>query len=224
LYCGHPHLVRLRDAFRTELQNFATHVDVVKLLAKVTTGTPATPDFNNDNDVFSVFQLCTGVGPTGLSALQAGPLLGAANKHADAVTLRAWPQYLRNNMRAQLTVAWMRPLFDDWLAILRDPRRLELPHQSPGYRLALLVARHVQRIFSARGAILSTQPLATAFKRRDRNPPRAQPPPPPPPLAAAAAAQPAISNNNIGSLVNPSQGSLIDAASRANSQAAHLDV
>ena len=224
LHCGHPHLVRLRDAFRTELQNFATHTDVAKLLAKVTTGTPATPDFHNDNDVFSVFQLCTGAGPTGLSALQADPLLGAASKHADAVTLRAWPQYLRNNMRAQLTVAWMRPLFDDWLAILRDPRRLELPHQSPGYRLALLVARHVQRIFSARGAILSTQPLATAFKRRDRNPPRAQPPPPPPPLAAAAATQPAISNNNTGSLVNPSQGSLTDAASRANSQAAHLDV
>jgi hypothetical protein len=231
LYCGHHSLVRLRNAFRTDLLNFSTQPDVVKLLAKVTTGTPTTPDFiNNNNDVFTAFQLCTGVGPVGLSALQADPLLGTANKNADAATLRAWPQHLRNNMRTQLTVAWMRPLFDDWLAILRDPRRLELPHQSPGYRLALLVARHVRSIFSARSTILSTQPLAAAFKRRDRNPPRA-PHPPPPPLppmpvtAAATAAQLAPSNDNHGFL-DPSQGSLTDAASRdINSQAAgHLGV
>jgi len=228
LHCGHQHHVRLRDAFRTELQNFSTHPDVVKLLAKVTSGTPATPDFHNDNDLFTVLQLCTGVGPVGLSALQAEPLLGTAHKTADAITLRAWPQYLRNNMRSQLTVAWMRPLFDDWLAILRDPRRLELPHQSPGHRLALLVARHIRSIFSARSTILSTQPLAAAFKQRNRDPPRAQQPAPPPlPMAAAVAAQPALSNNNTGSstsLVHPPQDSLIDAASRANSQAAHLDV
>ena len=212
LYCAHQRQARLRDAFRMELQSFAAHPEVLKVLAKA--GNPATPDFSDNNDLFTVFQLCTGVGPA-VSALQAEPLLGAASSNTDATTLREWPQYLRNNMRAKLTVAWMRPLFDDWLAILRDPRRLELPQKSPGSRLALLVSRHVRSIFTTRNAILSAQPLAAAFKRRLRDPPAPQPPPP-----AAAAAQPPIPNNNLGFL-DPSQGSLNDAASRdIDSQAA----
>ena len=172
LFCAHQCQTRLREKFRADLQRLSTHPDVAKVLAQV--GSPTAPDFNDNNDLFTVFQLCTGVGPA-VSALQAEPLLGAANNNADATILREWPQYLRNNMRAKLAVAWMRPLFDDWLAISRDPRRPELPQQSPGYCLALLVARHVRSIFSARSSILSTQPLAAAFKRRDRDSQAPQP-------------------------------------------------
>ena len=84
----------------------------------------------------------------------------------------------------------MHCLFRDWLGVSRDPSRFEeRPQDTPGYRLALLVARHIKSVFDARRSILSQ---SAGFKARDRDapapPPQAPPPAPQVPPADDAAA------------------------------------
>jgi len=83
----------------------------------------------------------------------------------------AWtPQHTRNVAVAAATIAWMRPLIDDWQDALREPRRGVPPHQTPGYRLAQTVARFAKCVFAERRVALSAAPLADEFQLRARDP------------------------------------------------------
>jgi hypothetical protein len=185
--CNHSRLARLRDALRERLAALADDAVVRKLTHGVNDG--KVPDFADDSTFYTVLQLCTGVGPTdGTQLLQAEPLPASA----PAAARRAAPQLRRNQGLAHVTVAWMQCLFHDWLGVSRDPARFdERPQDSPGYRLALLVARHIKSVFDARRSALSH---STGFKARDRDDPaKPLPAPPPapqvPPAGDAAAGQ-----------------------------------
>ena len=185
--CDHSRLARLRTALRERLAALADDARARELTHGVNDG--EAPDFDDDSTLYTVLQLCTGVGPAdGFQALQADPLPACA----PATARRAAPQLRRDQGIARVTTAWMQCLFHDWLGISRDPARFEeRPQDTPGYRLALLVARHIKSVFDVRRSILSQ---SAGFKARDRDapaPPRQAPPAAPrvPPAGAAAAGQ-----------------------------------
>jgi hypothetical protein len=185
LRCNHSRLARLRAALRERLFALANEARALKLTHGVNDG--EAPDFNNDSTLYTVLLLCTGVGPLeGIQVLQADPLPASA----PAAARRAAPQVRRDQGLARVTTAWMHCLFRDWLGVSRDPARFEeRPQDTPGYRLALLVARHIKSVFDTRRSILSQ---SAGFKARDRDapapPPQAPPPAPQVPPADDAAA------------------------------------
>ena len=126
------------------------------------------PNFADDSTLYTVLQLCTGVGPSeGFQHLQADLLPASAS----AIDRRAAPQLRRDQGLARVTVAWMQCLFHDWLGV-SDER----PQDTPRYHLALLVARHIKSVVYARRSFLSR---AAGFSARDRDDPA--PPPQAPP-------------------------------------------
>ena len=164
LYCTHARPHNYRTVLRTTLARFASEPSVRAL-----TGGVAAPDFTNDSALLTVLQMCTGIGANAvLQSAQVPPLLrGNAVAHAEA--RRNLPQFCRNMAVARATTVWIRCLTDDWCDILRQPRRNESHQQSPGYRLAHLMARHTKRVFDVRKTLLSTPPLAHQFQQRLRN-------------------------------------------------------
>ncbi|NDH54322.1 MAG: hypothetical protein EBY24_20630 [Betaproteobacteria bacterium] len=187
LRCNHPRLARLRAALREQLAALANDARALKLTHGVNDG--EAPDFDDDSTFYTVLQLCTGVGPSdGFQQLQVDPLPAFAS----AIARRAAPQLRRDQGLARVTVAWMQCLFHDWLGVSRDPARFdERPQDTPGYRLALLVARHIKSVFDARRSFLSRSAGFSARDRDDPAPPLQAPPPAPQvPAAGDAAAGP----------------------------------
>jgi hypothetical protein len=184
LRCNHPRLARLRAALREQLAALANDARALKLTHGVNDG--EAPDFDDDSTFYTVLQLCTGVGPSdGFQLLQADPLPASAS----AIARRAAPQLRRDQGLARVTVAWMQCLFHDWLGVSRDPARFdERPQDTPGYRLALLVARHIKSVFDARRSFLSR---SAGFLARDRDDPA-------PPLQAPAPQVPAAGDAAAG--------------------------
>ena len=171
--CDHSRLARLRTALRERLAALADDARARELTHGVNDG--EAPDFDDDSTLYTVLQLCTGVGPAdGFQALQADPLPACA----PATARRAAPQLRRDQGIARVTTAWMQclPVFHDWLGISRDPARFEeRPQDTPGYRLALLVARHIKSVFDARRSIIFSRSLrasrpatATPLRRRPK--------------------------------------------------------
>ena len=202
--CNHSRLARLRDALRERLAALADDAVVRKLTRGVNDG--KVPDFADDSTFYTVLQLCTGVGPTdGTQLLQAEPLPASA----PAAARRAAPQLRRNQGLAHVTVAWMQCLFHDWLGVSRDPARFdERPQDSPGYRLALLVARHIKSVFDARRSALSH---STGFKARDRDDP-VQPLPAPPPAPQVPPAGDAAAGQHQQHQAEQARGSSLSAS------------
>ena len=175
--CTHARLVHQRAALRTALQALADSDGALALTARASVPI-AIPDFQDDSVLFTVLQMCTGVGSDyNAGGLHQVPLPA----FADAAAQRAFPQFRRVSARAREAIAWMGPLCEDWLAILREPRRQERPHDAPGHQLAALVARHVQGVFGTRSAALNSPHISASFKARSRDPA----------LAIGAAAAPA---------------------------------
>jgi hypothetical protein len=170
LKCDHDRIRARRTELRNKLRALATEHNVVKL----TRGIDA-PDFDDDTALLTTMQLCTGVGYTAVTQRHAivptrSFRHGGTNAVAVAQSMRAAPQHTRNVAVAAATIAWMRPLIDDWQDALREPRRGVPPHQTPGYRLAQTVARFAKCVFAERRVALSAAPLADEFQLRARDP------------------------------------------------------
>jgi len=170
LKCEHDRLHARRTELRGKLRALAAEHYVAELTRDI-----AAPDFDDDTALLTTMQLCTGVGYSAITQRHAivpsrSFRHGGTNAIAVAQSLRAAPQHTRNVGVAVATVAWMRPLLDDWQDVLRDPRRRVPPHQTPGYRLAQMVARFAKCVFAERRVALSASPLADDFLQRARDP------------------------------------------------------
>ena len=210
LLCDHVRLRKLRIAVRSELAAFAVSAATLQL---TNTANVVAPDFNDDSVLFTVLQLCTGTGSDyGGGGAQPLPLPPSAA----AIARRASPQFKRDSVRARSAIAWMRPLFDDWLAILREPRRPERPQQSPGHRLSVLVARHLNSLFDTRRTLLAAPQRAPSFTGRTRDPVSASLVQQPPVQAAPPAPRAAVASLAGGAPAAGSQA-VANAAARAAS-------
>ncbi len=191
LMCPHRAYQRRRVMLAAKLTALASSEPFRRL------SNPDGIDFADKSVSFTILQLCTGVGSNYGSLLQQMPV---AAHLAHAIDRRLSPQFVRDSDTAHKTIAWLRPLFQDWLTILRDPLRQEDPQTSPGSIIALLVARHVKGMFDLRHSSLASNQhgVKSAFLKRLRNPrglapqpaaaaanagraPDAPPPPPAPP-------------------------------------------
>jgi len=130
-------------------------------------------DFRDPSVLFTIVQQCTGLGSNyGRNGLQGQPDSAPVDppQHAH--------QFQRDSERARKTVAWMSPLFHDWMNVIRDPTRPERPETTPGYRLAELAGKFVRDMFRLRESIIaSNADSKAAFRTRSRDPVRADPPP-----------------------------------------------
>ena len=106
-------------------------------------------------------QLCIGMGPGPIMAsdpidppCQAGRSVTRGVALQRATARRDAPQFARNIPMAKATADWTRALTNDWCDILRDVRRRDNPFESPGCRLANLVARHAVAVFGTRRRLL----------------------------------------------------------------------
>ena len=121
---------------------------------------PAGLNFDDNSVLFTILQLCTGVG-SNYGLMQRLPV--APQLVANSVDPRLSPQFTRDSDLARRTIEWYLPLLQDWMKILNDPRRPESPLDSPGCKLALLVARHVRDMFALRK---SAEPETNTLKFR----------------------------------------------------------
>jgi len=147
-----PALVQLREALRGELEALSTEPATMYLanMAGV-----QHPSFQHDTALLTAMQLCIGAGPGPI--LVPAPVRPPANRPTTraaarerAMNRRDSPQFYRDIPVAAATARWIRALMNDWCDIYRDVRRREDPLQSPGCRLANLVARHAVAVFAAR--------------------------------------------------------------------------
>jgi len=164
LLCSHPLLTQRRRKFVQILRAFASTTQVQQLTTQI-----AMPDFDDPSVIFTITQLCTGVGSNfGAFGLQQQPIPPIL---ARAVDRQRAPQFIRDSGAARGTIAWMSPLFDDWLHVSRNPRCDDLPHHSAGFKLAEIVARHIKAMFDLRKTALAlSSAIASSFLRRARDP------------------------------------------------------
>jgi len=162
LTCSDAGLRACRDQFALDLAAFADGLDADSI-----PNLRPPPDFSDRSVVFTLLQLCTGLGPqVGAPILQQQvPLVSV-----DPVVLRQSPQFVRDLHQARRTVEWMEPIFRRWIEIVRSPRCNDLPYHSAGHRLAELVAKHVKDMFTFRNLALTSNTVAQSFQRRDRDP------------------------------------------------------
>ena len=166
--CAHPDLVSLRERFRVEVQRLALEPAAVSLAAGLNV---VAPDFSDDYALFCTMQLCIGAGPQPIYQLpstdpaQQTTTRGAATRLA--LKQRNSPQLIPSRATANNTSLWVRALCDDWAEIVRNVRRHDPVHLSPGLRLATLAANHVTAVFSTRRRLLRHN---IEFDRRTRDP------------------------------------------------------
>ena len=162
LICPDAGLRACRDQFVLDLTAFANRLD-----ADSVPNLRPSPNFADRSVIFTILQLCTGVGPhVGAPILQQQvPLVSA-----DPIVLRQSPQFVRDVHQARRTIEWMEPIFRRWLDIVRSPRCNDLPYHSAGHRLAELVAKHVKDMFTFRNLALTSATVAPSFQRRGRDP------------------------------------------------------
>jgi hypothetical protein len=118
------------------------------------------PDFSDRSVVFTLLQLCTGVGPhVGAAILQQQqvPLVSA-----DPIVLRQSPQFVRDVHQARRTIEWTGPIFRRCL-VVRSPRCNDLLYHSA---VAELVAnKHVKDILTFRNLALTSTVIPTTSSR-----------------------------------------------------------
>ena len=162
LLCNHVPLSIRRRKFAVALSKFASRPET-----KSVTDSAPVPDFQNNSVLFTILQLCTGTGAIlGAPILQQQPVSVSS---ADARAKQQSPQFVRQSQPARQAIAWMQPIFQDWLDIQRDPRRPEMPHQSVGHQFVELVALHLKQMFDSRKVALARSP---SFSERSRDPTR----------------------------------------------------
>ena len=197
LLCAHPALVRRRQAFVKALRTLARSAESRRV--------SSLPDDFNFNDLsvqFTILQLCTGVGSNygASNGLQRVPIPSQpAALRADSDPRRT-PQFSRITEAARKAIEWMRPLLQDWLNVEHKPARPEQPQDCPGFKLALLVSRHLRDVFDARRSALASPVVKDSFAARSRDPVA------PPPVAAGSvpdagnagvALDPSIDRDNV---------------------------
>lgn len=152
LRCACPALVQLREALRGELEALAIEPVTTRLADAAGVQRPS---FQHETALLTAMQLCIGAGPGPiLSPAPVGPSMNRPTTRAAAreraMDQRDAPQFVRIIPVAISTARWIRALTDDWCDIYRDVRRRDNPLQSPGCRLANLVARYAVAVFAAR--------------------------------------------------------------------------
>jgi hypothetical protein len=183
LRCTCPELVALRTTLRHDLEALAVEPETDLVASRAGA---ARPSFQFDTALLTAMQLCIGVGPGPIMAsdpidppYQAGRPITRGVALQRAMARRDAPQFARNIPMAKATADWTRALTNDWCDILRDVRRRDNPFESPGCRLANLVARHAVAVFSTRRRLLRLNP---GYATRVRDPSA----PPPMPVAGVS--------------------------------------
>jgi len=186
--CSNPLLKALRRRFRDALERILGDDRAVALAVAAGCGGHL-PDLDNHSAMLTFMRMCISVGnPSVLAAVPVAPppplallLHGTRAAMAANATLRAAaararidvPRHGYDHAAAAHAAAWGRALTMQWCGILREPRRVESPAQSPGGLLAALVASHSQRVFDTRAALvlLRQSGRVDKFCRRERDPP-----------------------------------------------------
>lgn len=179
LDCANPRVVSLRNEFQAAATGILSETHSRELAARAGCDAGHPPDLSNKSALFTVMRLCIGVGVEfKVAALpplsRVGmPRAAALKRELAARRVCDAPRHQHDHAAARGAAAYVQALTHDWCDIMREPRRQEIPSQSPGARLALLSARFAKRLFDTRAALLAHSSRAPGFLGRVRDPPAA---------------------------------------------------
>ena len=181
--CTNQHLMLLRERFRAEATSLFGEAYSSVIARGAGCSMPA-PDLSNATALLTVMRLCIGVGGAPIMTpvpVQSRPSRSAAqmsastrSRCAEAAARRICdaPRHVHDQRAAENAAAWSSALLADWCDVIRDPRRTEPISTTPGFRLAMLAARHAQRVFDTRASLLGSEELRDSYQRRLRDPSR----------------------------------------------------
>ena len=179
LHCKRDEAVSRRDSFRMHLDAWSMETETRAAAGDVapptlTMSASASRDAA-DTALLTVLRLCTGQGiaatperPGGVAALR--PLRHSANADtlaSRARTLRALPEFTYDADAATSAMRWVDILLAGWMASVRALDADTWPSNTPGCRLATMVAEHVQQVFRDRRTFLKEN---SDYKSRARDP------------------------------------------------------
>lgn len=214
LNCQHAGMVSLRLRSAADLSLFAERV------SRSVPSAPPSPNFSDDIILYSVLQLCTGIGqchhrqPAANNAYQLDVLRpmrmttrGMAAAQQQSMSERRINHVFHiNPERMRAAVVWVSFLSSAWRSSIGNDRANSSAAEA-GRELVAMVCRFNQSLFSLRRRLLSSASISSHYLTRDRDPPLSSSSLPLLSLSPPLTSSPSLSSSSSSSSLVPSTSS-----------------